>query len=116
MVRSIAVVASALLLAGCYFGSRAHELAALQKVAPGLLQAVPVSGALLEERWPAELKQLGAKSVYARPEGVYVVTSGFFVRESGIFLPRWPSFQASRGSDPAYTRIVEGLYSYSVKG
>ena len=103
-------------LAACMPGSKANELAALLKEAPQLFQVAPHSGPLPREKWPAAVSALGAKKVYARPEGLYIVTSTFFVEEKGLFLPRSPMFQTHAGTDPQYKPIAKGLYSYQIKG
>jgi hypothetical protein len=105
-----------LCLVACMPGSKANELAALLKDAPQLFQIAPQSGPLPREKWSAAVSALGAKKVYARPEGLYIVTSTFFVEEKGLFLPRSAVFQTQAGTDPQYKLIVEGLYSYEIKG
>ncbi|MDI9238557.1 hypothetical protein QLQ15_06470 [Lysobacter sp. LF1] len=117
MIKNLALLAILLIsLAGCRLGSRAEELAALLRIAPVLLQAAPPSGPLPPEQWPPALKSLNPKSVYSRPEGIYIVTFSFFVEEEGLFLPRSPAFAPVPGGDPEYTRIVQGLYSYRLQG
>ncbi len=117
MARVFALITVLLLsLTGCLQGSRAPELAALLKVAPELMRAAPASGPLPPDQWPAELKTLDPKRVYATQDGLYIVTSTFFVQEEGLFLPRTPSFSAVPGSDPELRFIVDGLYSYKLKG
>ena len=101
-------------LAGC--GPDAEELAALQRVAPRLLQAAPPSGPVPPGQWPPAVEALHPESVYARPEGIYIVTSTFFVQEKGVFLPRSPEFDAVPGSDPEFTRLIQGVYSYTIRG
>ena len=103
-------------LAACLPGSKANELAALLEEAPQLFQVAPHSGPVPREKWPAVVSELGAKKVYARPEGLYITTSTFFVAEKGLFLPRSPMFQTQAGTDPQYKLIVKGLYSYQIKG
>lgn len=105
-----------LMLTGCLAGSRAHELAALIEVAPELMHETPAGAQLPPDRWPAELKAFEPKRVYATREGLYIVTSTFFVREKGLFLPRSPPFLPTSGSDPEFRRIVDGIYSYKLKG
>jgi hypothetical protein len=117
MAKNLALAAVFLIsLASCRFGSRAEELAALQRVAPQLLQSIPASGPVPPEQWPPALKSLNPKSVYSRPEGIYIVTSSFFVQEKGLFLPRSSAFAPVPGGDPEYTFIVQGLYSYHLRG
>jgi hypothetical protein len=103
-------------VAACTSGSKANELVALLKEAPQLFEAAPQSGPLAREKWPAAVSALGAKNVYARPEGIYIVTSTFFAEEKGVFLPRSAVFQAPADTDPQYKLIVNGLYSYQIKG
>ena len=117
MARVLALTAVLILaLAGCLSGSHARELAALLKVAPQLMQVAPASGPLPPDQWPTELKALDPKRVYATPDGLYIVTSTFFVQEEGLFLPRSPTFSATPGRDPEFRFIVDGLYSYKIKG
>ncbi|GAB3358463.1 hypothetical protein GCM10027430_29040 [Lysobacter tyrosinilyticus] len=117
MLKNFALVAALVIsLAGCKFGSRAEELAALQRAAPQLLQSTTDWGPIPSDQWPPALKALHPKSVYGRPEGIYIVTSSFFVQEKGLFLPRSPEFTYAPGGDPEYTPIVKGLYSYVLRG
>ena len=117
MARVLALTVVMLLtLTGCLRGSRAPELAALLKVAPQLMQAAPASGPLARDQWPAELKAFNPQRVYATADGLYIVTSTFFVTEKGLFLPRQPTFSAAPGQDPEFRQIVDGLYSYEIKG
>lgn len=117
MTRMLALTAVLLLtLTGCLAGSRAHELAALLEVAPELMRATPAGAQLPQDQWPAELKTFDPKRVYATRDGLYIVTSTFFVREKGLFLPRSLPFFPAPGSDPEFRRIVDGIYSYNIKG
>lgn len=117
MPRALALTAFLLLtLTGCLRGSRAPELAALLEVAPELMRATPAGGQLPQDQWPTELKALEPKRVYATRDGLYIVTSTFFVHEEGLFLPRSPRFFITPGTDPEFRRIVDGVYSYKLKG
>lgn len=117
MARSLALtIVLTLALTGCLREPLAPELADLLKVSPQLMRAAPVGGPLPSEHWPAELKALEPGRVYATPDGIYIVTSTFFIREEGLFLPRAPTFSAQPGTDPEFRRIVDGLYSYKLKG
>lgn len=117
MTRILAIAAVLLLmLTGCPAGSRTHELSALLEVAPELMRATPAEAELPPDRWPAELKALGPKRVYATQDGIYIVTSTFFVEEKGLFLPRSPAFLPDAGNDPEFGFIVDGLYSYELEG
>lgn len=117
MTRTLALTAFLLLmLNGCLAGSRAHELAALLEVAPELMHQTPAGAQLPPDRWPAELKALEPKRVYATQDGLYIVTSTFLVQEEGLFLPRSTAFVPRLGNDPEFGFIIDGLYSYELKG
>lgn len=117
MARVLALTFFMLLtLTGCMRGSRAPELAALLKVAPQLMQDAPATGPLPPDQWPVELKAFDPERVYATPDGLYIVTSTFFAEEKGLFLPRQRAFSAALGKDPEFRQIVDGLYSYEIKG
>lgn len=112
----VLLVAAAISLSGCVFGSRAEELAALQRAAPRLLQIAPTEESIPPGQWPPAVKALHPESVHSRPDGIYIVTSSFFVEEKGLFLPRSLDFIPKPGGDPEYTLIVSGLYSYVIRG
>ncbi len=117
MTRTFAVVTIlVLMLTGCLRGSRALEFAALLELAPDLMRETPAGAQLPPDRWPAELKALGPKRVYATQDGIYIVTSNFFVQEKGLFLPRSPAFVPRSGNDPEFGFIIDGLYSYELEG
>lgn len=116
MTRTLALAVLLLVLTGCMAGSRAHELAALLDVAPELMRATPAGAQLPPDQWPPELKALEPERVYATRDGLYIATSTFFAGEKGLFLPRSPAFSAEPGNDPAFRRIVDGLYAYESKG
>ena len=105
-----------LMLTGCLRGNRADELAALLKVAPQLMQTTPAGDQLPSDKWPSEVRAFDPEKVYATDEGVYIVTSSFFVNEKGLFIARSPTFVAEPGGDPEFRLIVTGLYSYEIKG
>ncbi len=78
--------------------------------------AMPAGAQLPPDRWLAEIKALEPNRVYATQDGIYIVTSTFFVQEKGLFLPRSPAFLPGSGNDPKFGFIVEGLYSYELEG
>lgn len=80
------------------------------------MRATPAGAQLPQDQWPAELKAFEPKRVYSTRDGLYIVTSTFFVGEKGLFLPRSPQFLPKSGRDPEFRRIVDGIYSYKVKG
>ncbi len=112
-------VLAAVLLVGVAACSRtpsSSELADLAAVAPGLLQAAPVTADVRASQWPPAVTRLKPERVHARPEGLYLVTSSTFVQERGIFVPRSVTFTSRSGTDPAYTPIGQGIYSYRISG
>ena len=116
-MRILATVAlTLLLLTGCMRGSRADELAALLKVAPELLQSAPAGTDLPSDKWPQELKSFDPSRVYSTEDGLFIVTSSFFLHEKGLFLSRTRSFAPTPGEDPEFRQIVPGLFSYEIKG
>jgi hypothetical protein len=106
----------AFLLTACMRGPNADQLAALHRDAPQLFSVAPLSGPLPPEQWPPSVSALEPKRVHADPEGIYIVTSEFFVQEKGIFLPRSPGFRARQGTDPQYEPIAEGVFAYRIEG
>ena len=112
----VAVILTLLLLTGCMRGNRANELAALLKVAPELLQSAPPGTALPSDKWPQELKSFDPSRVYSTEDGLFIVTSSFFVHEKGLFLSRTRAFAPTPGSDPEFRQIAPGLFSYELKG
>lgn len=106
----------AFLLTACMPGTDADKLAALRQDAPQLFGIAPLSGPLPREQWPPSVSALAPKRVHASPEGIYIVTSEFFVQEEGIFLPRSPGFRARQGTEPQYEPIAEGVFAYRMKG
>jgi hypothetical protein len=111
-----AVVLTLLMLTGCLRGNRANELAALLKVAPELLQSAPPGTDLPSDKWPQELRSFDPSRVYSTKDGLFIVTSSFFVHEKGLFLSRSQTFAPTLGGDPEFRQIVPGLFSYELKG
>ena len=103
-------------LVACSRTPAPQELAALASVVPAVLRATPQSGAVSASQWPAPLAGLNPERVYVTPEGLYVVTSSFFVEEQGLFVPRLAGFTIQLGTDPSYTPLGSGVFSYRIKG
>ena len=117
MVRKAALAALVLVsLAACSRIPEPSQLSDLTIVGPAVLRAAPESGSVPSSQWPASLVRLKPERVYSTPEGLYVVTSSSFVEEQGLFVPRSASFTAQPGSDPEYTPIGQGLFSYRIRG
>ena len=89
------------------------ELAGLASAAPTLMRE---SGVVPASQWPPAIARLKPEQVYVAPEGLYVTTSSLFVQEWGLFVPRAAGFAAQLGTDPSYTALGQGVFSYHVKG
>ena len=111
-----AAVLTLLLLTGCLRGNRANELAALLRIAPGLLQSTQPGTDLPSDKWPQEIKSFDPSRVYSTKDGIFIVTSSFFVNEQGLFLSRSRAFAPELSGDPEFRQIVPGLFSYKIKG
>jgi hypothetical protein len=103
-------------LAACSRTPAPQELAELASVAAAVLRANPRTGPVPASQWPAPLGRLKPEMVYVTPEGLYVVTSSFFVEEEGLFVPRSAGFAVHPGTDPSYTPLGPGVFSYRIKG
>src|SRR5688572_18075517 len=114
--KTAVLVLLAAALVACGRTPEPKELAELVSVAPAVLLAAPQSGTVPPSQWPAPVANLKPERVYATPEGLYVVSSSFFVQEQGLFVPRSASFTFQPGTDPSYTPIGPGVFSYRIKG
>ena len=111
-------LAIALLVASFVACSRAPEpgeLKGLVSAAPSVL-SVSQSGDIPHAQWPAAIARLTPERVYVTPDGLYVVTSSSFVEEQGLFVPRSANFAPQPGTDPSYTLLGTGVFSYRIKG
>ena len=110
-----AVIICTLLLAACVRMPSVSqpEAVGLETVAAALMEhASSVSAA-----WPEEIRVLGPKAVRVAPDGLYVVTSSWFVEEAGLFVPRDPdAFSPVAGGDPEYRRLHGHVFSYRIRG
>ena len=106
----------AVTLTACSPTLRSSDLASLASAAPTLLQEPAQTGDIPAAKWPTAIARLKPERVYATPDGLYVATSSFFVQEWGLFVPRSAGFTPQRGTDPSYTSIGQGIFSYRVKG
>jgi hypothetical protein len=111
----VAAILTALLASGCGRTPQGAQLVALAATAPGLLSETR-SGEIPKSKWPSGVAQLDPESVRAAPEGLYVVLSSAGVEEHGLFVPRAAGLAGSAGTDPSYTPIGQGVFSYHVKG
>jgi hypothetical protein len=91
-----------------------QEAAGLEAAASVLLER---SGDGASAARPQEIRVLGPKSVRVAPDGLYVVTSSWFVEEAGFFVPRDPNaFSPVAGSEPEFRRLYGHVFSYRIRG
>jgi len=90
----------------------ADELCAMCPPSHGDSATVPA------DKWPPSVKTLKPSDVYVREEGVYIKCDGFFVGEEGIFIlaPGSSFVPPGRESDPAYEKLADRVFFYSIKG
>ena len=69
-----------------------------------------------EQRWPEQILVLKPESVRLTPEGLYVVTSSWFVEEVGFFIPRYYGVLPDDSGEPKFRRLHENLFSYRISG
>ena len=62
------------------------------------------------------LIRMGIKGARLRVEGLYFVTSEYFVEERGYFIPRNNDQEFFSNTDPGYEILAPGLFYYRVKG
>ena len=114
----IIAIAVFVLVAGCARVpslSQAEALA-VEVAAASLLSTVDARD-VSESEWPEEFLVLDPEAVRVRSEGLYVVTSSWFVEEAGLFVPRQPAaFSPMVGGDPEYRSMHGHVYSYRTRG
>ena len=106
---------AALLAVACSRTPEPAQVSALAAVAPSLLSQA-ATGEIARSQWPAGIAGLEPERVRVAPEGLYVVLSSVGVEEHALFVPSAPGFAASPGTDPSYTALGQGVFSYHVKG
>ena len=55
-------------------------------------------------------------SIVVKSDGVYVTTSEVLVESKGLFFSTDPAFKPIQGSDPAFTKVIPGVYEFHIKG
>lgn len=115
MKRLLLAALLAVTLAACNRTPERLELEELFIEVPYLITERPEYREIPAAQWPRALKQLGPKRVYVNAEGLYIVTSSFFVWVQGIFAP-CAGVSPKEGGDPSYDPIGYGFYSYRVVG
>ena len=117
VAKSLLVAVLAMLLAiGCTSSPSSAQLAQLAAAAPEVLNQGDFRKEIPATDWPLAVAQLSPERVYSSPEGLYVVLSSSFVQERGVFVPRSADFSGGTGTDPSYTSVGQGVFSYLIKG
>ena len=90
---------------------RAEGLAACREgFAAGTVQKVP------EERWPAAVRAFHPLSLWAEPDGAYILLDSDADGERGVYLPRIHSDRDPVcGPKLTHTKLGQGVYSYNRK-
>lgn len=74
-------------------------------------------GKLDRRYWPDGIASLNPRSVFVRPEGLYIVTGRRLVESWGYFVARdVQAFAAPRRGDPSYEKISHSLFRYRITG
>lgn len=115
MKRLLLAALLAVTLTACNRTPERLELEELFIEVPYLITERPEYREIPAAQWPRALKQLEPKRVCVNAEGLYIVTSSFFVREQGVFAPRTGVKLKEKG-DPSYDPIGYGFYSYRIEG
>lgn len=114
----IIALLTCLLLAGCFRvpSLSVSDAADIESAAYKLL-ARSGSSEVASTEWPREIRILEPEVVRVASDGVYIVTSSFFVQEAGLFIPREAAvFVPVVGSDPEYRRQHGNVFSYRIRG
>lgn len=112
----LVLVLAATMAVGCTRMPDSTHLVQLVAAAPALLSQASSDGDIPAEYWPPAVAELSPKRVYSSPDGLYLVLSSSFVEERGLFVPRSAGFAGGTGTDPSYTSLGQGAFSYRIKG
>jgi hypothetical protein len=66
--------------------------------------------------YPASIRQLQPKRVWASPQGVYVETYSFFVESAGIFVRHDPAYEPPISGDPGFEPLSSDVYWFYAPG
>lgn len=116
-VRLVLAILLMAALAACNRTPTLAELEDLSIEVPDLMNSGTQQRDIPPSRWPQALQRLEPERVYANRQGLYIVTSSFFAREQGVYVPRdGAEMDTNPGSDPSYTWIGLGFYAYRIEG
>ena len=116
-MRTIAF-AALVLIAGCARPPLISEAeAAAAEIEAAFLLSNTDAGDISSANWPEHILNLEPVAVRITSDGLYVVTSAWFVEEAGVFVPRRPdAFSPVVGTDPEYQRLYGRVFSYRTRG
>ncbi len=109
-------ILSATMVVGCTRTPDSTQLAQLAAAAPTVLSQTASDGDISVGQWPPAVAALRPERVYISRDGLYLVLSTSFVEERGLFVPRSAAFNGGTGTDPSYTSVGQGVFSYRIKG
>lgn len=111
----VAILAAAMAV-GCTRTPDSTQLAQLAAAARAVLSQATPDGDISAKHWPPAVTKLSPERVYSSSDGLYLVLSSSFVEERGLFVPRSAGFSGGTGTDPSYTFVSQGVFSYRIKG
>lgn len=111
----VAILAAAMAV-GCARTPDSTQLAQLAAAAPAIFSQATPDGDISAKHWPPAVAKLNPERVYRSSDGLYLVLSSSFVDERGLFVPRSAGFSGGTGTDPSYTLVGQGVFSYRIKG
>ena len=112
----LVAILAATMVVSCTHTPDSTQLAQLAAAAPTVLSQTASDGDISVGQWPPAIAALRPQRVYISPDGLYLVLSTSFVEEHGLFIPRSAAFAGGTGTDPSYTSVGHGVFSYRVKG
>jgi hypothetical protein len=109
---SLAAIA---LLAGCAPNLSDSEIQAIARDAPIVIAKYPALSIIDPKDWPPSIAALNPEAVFVSVDGLYVVTTSFLTSQWGVFVPCSPKRASpGSGSDPSYTLIGDGVYTFHI--
>lgn len=119
LMKALILAIAIFLTGGCSEAPRVEpsDTRAIFEAAQALLDVNPSTSTIDPSAWPEGLGALAPESIQSDQLGLYVVTSSWWVEESGIFVPRDATgFAPQPGADPEYTLVANAVYVYRIRG
>jgi hypothetical protein len=115
--RRIVSLGAIALLGGCAPDLSESEIQAIARDAPAMISNHPAPSIIEPKEWPPSIAALNPEAVFVSVDGLYVVTASFLTSQWGVFVPCSPRQRSpDSGSDPTYTPIAEGVYTFHIAG